>query len=579
MKKTIVFFCSIFLLAQLPAQEAYTWHEPKHVEGICKTDSTSIFSRLPANMKGQVRKPVWHLAQQTAGEFLHFKTTARSITIKYIPGSDRLSMPHMPATGVSGLDLYGMDKNGHWNWARPHYAFGDTIVFSYTNLQIASRNPMADFYLYLPLYNSVKWLSVGVSKKEKFIYAAPRKEKPIVAYGTSILQGAVASRPGLAWTNILERKLDREVINLGFSGNGRFEKPLFDLMAQTDAALYILDCMPNLTSGYSDEEIQKRVRYGVKKLRAAHPDVPIILTGHADGYMPFNMDTASRHNFHRTSLLMGKIYKDFINEGVDNIYLLSDKDIGFDINSTTEGLHANDIGMMKYAVAYEMLIRRALREPAGALSTEIPIKQSRDGFDWIKRHEAITTRLLKKNLKILLFGNSIINYWGGLPLPESGIQRGQASWRKYMEPAGIQNAGFGWDRIENVLWRVYHGALTGFKGDKIIVMMGTNNLQLNTDAEITAGLQFLLQQIHLRKPTVQIYMAGIVPRKGMEKRVCSLNDQIRHMALQHHFQYADFSKGLMTGDKVNPALFLSDGLHPNEKGYEVLGKNMTSIVN
>eukprot|EP01034_Spumella_vulgaris_P014863 gene14863-18989_t len=49
--------------------------------------------------------------------------------------------------------------------------------------------------------------------------------------------------------------------------------------------------------------------------------------------------------------------------------------------------------------------------------------------------------------------------------------------------------GYGWDRIENVLWRIYHGELDGFMAKQIFVNIGTNNLQMNSDEEILAGWQ------------------------------------------------------------------------------------------
>jgi len=330
---------------------------------------------------------------------------------------------------------------------------------------------------------------------------------------------------------------------------------------------------------FSDEEIKSRVYYGIKKLRENHQNIPIILTEHADGYTRFNMDTSLLNTYHNSSLVIAKIYDDLKKDGFENVYLLTDKEIGFDINSTTEGTHANDIGMMQYAIAYEKLIRQILNEPAGNISTEIPIEQSRDGYDWIKRHEEVIGNTIKTNPKVILFGNSIINYWGGLPKAESGIARGEAAWQKYMLPLQIQNAGFGWDRIENVLWRIYHGELNNFTGNKIVVMIGTNNLQHNTDDEIVDGLQFLLQQMHIRKPNAQITMIGILPRKGMEGRVDTMNQKIKKMALSNHFLYAGFSKEFLSGEKINTSLFMADGLHPNEKGYEVLGKLITRIIN
>ncbi len=341
------------------------WYQPKFAEGICEADTGNIFHRLPTRIKDSVREPVWDLSLNTSGEFIHFKTSASTITVRYTLSSNNFSMPHMPATGVSGLDLFAMDRNRKWNWAPGRYHFGDTCSYVFRNLNVAGDdNRVADFYLYLPLYNSVTWLSIGVSETEFFAFAGRKKEKPIVAYGTSILQGAVASRTGLAWTNILEREVDRTVINLGFSGNGRFEKPIFNLMAKVDAKMYILDCMPNLTKvyGISDQEIESRVIYGINKLREKHPTVPVLFAEHAVGYAPYYMDTSRLNEYHNSSFLIERIFNSLKSSGVKNIYLLTDKEIGFDINSTTEGLHSNDIGMMKYANAYAKKIRKIFHE-------------------------------------------------------------------------------------------------------------------------------------------------------------------------------------------------------------------------
>jgi len=578
MKKYLFLLLAVIFIKQAFSQQQARWYDPQFVEGVCLLDSSNIFHRLPISMKDSVRKPVWDLSENTAGEFIHFKTSATEISVKYTLVSTNFSMPHMPSTGVSGVDLFALDVNGNWNWAPGRYHFGDTCSYIFKNLFLAKNNTgVADFYLYLPLYNSVKWLSIGVNKKDSFAFAPKRKEKPIVAYGTSILQGAVASRPGLAWTNILQRNIDRTVINLGFSGNGRFEKPIFDLMAKVDAEMYILDCMPNLTKGYPDEEIKNRVLYGVNKLLGRNKNVPILFTEHAIGYAPYFMDTARLNEYHHSSLVIEKIFNELQKSGMKNIYLLTDKEIGFDINSTTEGLHPNDIGMMKYAVAYEQKIRKILNEPAGKISTEIPVEQYRDGYDWISRHKKVKEDIQQNSPENLIIGNSIIHYFGGTPA--YNVSRGNAAWNKYVKPLKVQNAGFGWDRIENVLWRVYHGEFDDFNGRNIVLMIGTNNLSANSnDSEIVEGLQFLIQVIKERKPKVNIIMVGILPRMKMEEHVSVINKKIKEMAVKNHIAYVDFGKDFLGGNKVNAKLFLSDGLHPNADGYDVLGRDLMKLL-
>lgn len=577
MKRTVLFVL-LFYPAFLFSQSDLSWYQPTWVNGVCELDSGNIYQRLPARLQSQVRKPVWDLSQNSAGEFICFKTTARTITVRVLLGSKQAAISHMPQTGVSGVDLYAVDKNGAWNWSPARFTFGDTASFQYKNIQLAG-NAVTDFYLYLPLYNTVKWLSIGIPANEKLQFVKENRDKPIVAYGTSIMQGASASRPGLAWSNIVARRLDRTVINLGFSGNGRFEQPIFDLMATVDASLYILDCMPNLTNGIvADSEIKDRVYNGIKKLRTKNPAVPVLLVEHAPGYGPFVMDTARLNEYHKTSVLIAKIFDDLKADGYKNVYLLTAKAIGFDINSTPDGLHPNDVGMMQYADAYEKIIREIFNEPNGNISTQMPVEQYRDGYDWLKRHEEVKANTKKTNPKSIILANSIINYWGGLPAAESGIARGVESWEKYMSPLQIQNAGFGWDRIENTLWHVYHGILDDFNGKKILVMIGTNNVGINSDQEIIDGLQFLLKQIRHRKPGAEIIMAGILPRKNLEKKVDSLNSRIKAMALKNNFKYVDFSKAFIKDAKINASLFLADGLHPGAAGYEVLGREINKVL-
>jgi len=486
-------------------------------------------------------------------------------------------MAHMPSTGMSGLDLYAIDVNGNWNWSPGYYHFGDTCSYTFKNLVLAKNSTkVSDFYLFLPLYNSVTWLSIGVNEKDSFAFAEKRKEQPIVAYGTSILQGGVTSRPGLAWTNILETNLDRTVINLGFSGNGRFEGPIFDLMAKVNAKMYILDCMPNLSKGYSQEEIKNRLVYGVNKLRERNKNVPILFVEHADGNPLFFMDTGRLNEYHESSVMIAKIFENFVSSGIKNIYLLTEKEIGFNINSTVDGAHPNDIGMMQYAIAYEKKIREILHEPVGNIATEIPVEQYRDGYNWIARDEEVKEDIKQNNPQNLIIGNSIIHYFGGTPAYH--VIRGKSAWDRYLKPLNLQNAGFGWDRIENVLWRVYHGEFDDFKGKNIVLMIGTNNLGISPDEEIIEGLQFLIKAIRQRNPNANVIMVGILPRVKSEEHVAAINKKIERIALQNQIDYVDFGKDFLINGKVNSKLFISDGLHPNADGYKVLGKDISELL-
>ncbi|HEY8896220.1 MAG TPA: SGNH/GDSL hydrolase family protein [Niastella sp.] len=567
---------AVFSFAQ--TSSPFVWRNPAVndfpvIEGQAwPAEVAAPYDRFPARAEKTLNPNVWNISHSSAGLYIKFKTNASGIVIRYTV-KDALDMTHMPATGVSGVDLYAIDPNGQWKWAPAVHSFGDTIEYRFPNIMVSSEFPGRDYEyrLYLPLYNTVTWLTIGVPGNSSFHFMPLSAEKPIVVYGTSIAQGACASRPGMAWTSILQQRLDHPLINLGFSGSGKLEPAVIDLMREIDARIYVLDCIPNLTAraGINKQELENRILTAVKALKENRPDVPVLLVDHSGGADNNMIDTAALHDFQHASEVLLLSFNKMKAAGITGIYLLSNKEIGLNSSGTVDGLHPNDAGMMTYADACEKSIRTILHEQKGEGTTTIPVVQSRDGYyDWRKRHHEIITGNRKEGPRIVFLGNSIIHYWGGRP--EAPLTRGAVSWNEYLEPAGVKNFAFGWDRIENVLWRVYHDELDGFKAAQIWVMIGTNNLTINTDAEITAGLKMLIGAIQVRQPAVSIVVSGILPRRDLEKRIVALNTQIAALASRLKAQYVNPGIVLLNGQKrIDESLF-EDGLHPNEAGYKRL---------
>ena len=534
------------------------------------------YDRLPIRAEKNVREPVWHLSKHSAGLSVRFWTNAKNIQVRYQVKGEK-ALPHMPATGVSGLDLYSKSYHGEWLRCWGTYQLNEESNYHF----IIDQNDQTyekygqEYQLFLPLYNEVVKLEIGVAE-ESFLNPLPlRGEKAIVAYGTSICQGACASRPGMAWTSILERKLERPFINLGFSGNGRMEPELIDLLAEIDAKLYILDCLPNL-SPQKHDTYQLTVN-AVKRLRKKRPGVPIILTAHL-GYAHDRNNQKSRNKYQALNKALIRAVNQLKSEGYSNVFLLQKEELGLSFDSYVDQIHPNDYGMVQYAEAYEKLIRKVLNEKTGNISTTIPKTQSRDIsiYKWEERHQQILDLNKADQPEICLFGNSIIHFWGGKPVAK--IARGQDSWKNVLEPMGIRNYGFGWDRIENVLWRVHHGALDGFKAKKIVLMIGTNNLHLNNDAEIISGLEVLIAAIRNRQAQSQLFIMGILPRRGGEQRIERLNLKISQLADLADMVYADIGGDLLLENKQIDESLFTDGLHPNKKGYQILAENLESVI-
>lgn len=361
MKKKNIILTSIALFVFASLSNAQTkWSNPKSsTENLIHgrywgEQNKENFNRLPAKAKDLVRDKVWSLSKESAGLSLVFKTNAKNIKIKYkVTGGH--SMPHMPATGVSGVDLYAQQESGAPLWCKGDFSFGDTIRYDYQNLEAENASSKEQvFQLFLPLYNSVSFLEVGVGQNDTFQFIANSNEKSIVVYGTSIAQGACASRPGMAWTNILTRTTNQPIINLGFSGNGQLEPELFELMGEINTKLYIIDCMPNMTKERT-ELIYDRTIAGVRQLRK-HNQAPILLVEH-DGYMGFHMNPKLKSYYVNTNIELRKAYEELISEGLTDIYYLSHKELGLSPDSQVDGTHASDVGMQEYAKAYRLKIQ------------------------------------------------------------------------------------------------------------------------------------------------------------------------------------------------------------------------------
>lgn len=538
------------------------------------------YDRLPARAEKDVRKPVWGLSKHTAGLMIRFRSHAEKIVVRYGVGGNH-SMNHMPATGVSGVDLYAIDSDGNWLWAKGNRSFGDTVVYRFTGLNPNDKyHKMGrEYRLYLPLYNSVKWLEIGVDKDAYFQPLPVRTEKPILVYGTSIAQGACASRPGMAWTSILGRKLDRPLINLAFSGNGRLEKELIDLLVEIDPKIYILDCLPNLMNEktYDVDELTRRILESVRTLKEKRPHVPVLLVDHA-GYTDGFVVPTRQKSYTRANQIQHEAFAQLKQEGHQGLFYLTREEIGLQLDDMVDGTHPNDLGMMHYAEGYEKKLRSILQEPIGKSSTAQACIQYREpgNYDWENRHREILKMNQNDPPKTVFLANSIVHFWGGLP--RTKLVREEASWENTFTPMGVRNYAYGWDRIENVLWRVYHGELEGFSAENILVMIGTNNLHLNTDKEILEGLDLLVKAVKVRQPNAQIKLLGLLPRRKYEERIATLNLEIAQLAGDLSVGYAYLGEiFLQEDDKIDESLF-SDGLHPNAEGYQKMGVLLEALI-
>ncbi|RHJ90487.1 SGNH/GDSL hydrolase family protein [Parabacteroides bouchesdurhonensis] len=560
----------LFCLTFLPVQAQWQWYNPQKAEYPViqnqgwPAEIGKTYVRLPNRAEPDLRKPVWELSRNSAGLAIRFYSNAPRIKVRYTVAGP-LNMPHMPSTGVSGVDLYNIDNDGKWHFCFGGYSFSDTIQYSYDHIRKSPYHDLGyEYNLYLPLYNSVKWMEIGIPEGYKFQFIPQLPEKPILLYGTSVGQGACASRPAMAWTNIIQRSLDYPFINLGFSGNGRLENGVLQFVTEVDARLYILDCLANI-NGKTETELIRIIRNAVLQIRQKR-SAPILLIDHS-GCSNADTDSTMYKAYSTKNNIQRKAYEALISEGVKELYYLSHDELNLPSDGWVDYVHPSDLGMMALSRAIEKKIREILQLPVGQLSTTTPVTQRREphNYEWKARHQDILALNKSNPPRAVILGNSITHFWGGEPVGPH--RNGTDSWDKIMRKEGFHNMGYGFDRIENILWRVYHDELSGYDADRIVLMAGTNNIFINTEDEIVEGIRFLLSAIHRQQPKAKIKVIGILPRRGEEDKVRRINESIRRMVSEEGYIYCDAGLSLLQKDgKINESLF-TDGLHPNAKGY------------
>lgn len=357
MKQFLILFCALFLTHAVSAQIVYHDASQFPLYGKATDETLTRYERLPKHLQDTLRKELWDLGRCSAGQAIRFRTNSKTIKVKW-ESLNKFAMGHMTAIGVRGLDLYGWD-NGQWYFAGSAFPYQKETE---TTLVKDMSGEDREYMLYLSLYDGVSSLSIGIDSLATISQPElkmPVQERPLVFYGTSILQGGCANRPGMAHTNILSRWLGRECINLGFSGNARLDVEIAEVIAGVkDPSVIVLDFMPNVTKAQLEEKFH--AFYTI--VRKAHPDVPILLV--ENPRFPngrFNLEISQSYT-EKNAVLMG-FYKDLKKKGDKKVYFFSsERMLGDDGEATVDGCHFTDLGFMRYATVLAPVLRKLINK-------------------------------------------------------------------------------------------------------------------------------------------------------------------------------------------------------------------------
>ena len=352
MAAVALLFVFAFVAGGATVSDGMKWIDGRElpIEGKGFSNTALYYDRLPTNVTTSVNEGVRSRAHTTSGMLFRFSTDSTRLVFKWVPYSSSLSMDHMPATGVSGIDVYRFDAaKGRWCYVKAGRitdAKGASLSLDWT--------PGTPCLVNLPLYNGIKSFTLGIDPEASVSPLPPRAsgiDKPVVFYGTSITQGGCASRPGMSFVNIVGRDLDVPVVNLGFSGSGVMELEMSEHLAAIDASCYVLDCVWNMR-GMAVNTFTNRYETFIRNLRARRPDVPIVMAGKSDVYCagPMDKDECVR-----------ELYERLVAEGWTKlVHLPKDGMYSGDFEGTVDGTHANNLGMRSLAKAYGKAVQSAL---------------------------------------------------------------------------------------------------------------------------------------------------------------------------------------------------------------------------
>ena len=210
----------------------------------------------------------------------------------------------------------------------------------------------------------------------------------------------------------------------------------------------------------------------------------------------------------------------------------------------------------------------------------IPVpKIEEDGYDWYGKHEGILRAQAEQQFELVLIGDSITHNWSGdgPGLRDIGVE----NWKKSIAKYKVLNLGFGYDRTQNVLWRLQHGELQGQNPKLIVLNLGTNQFSLSPNydgdtAEVAAkGVRAVLKQIRDYVPSAKIVVMAVFPRgparEFFDPRINRLNELIlEYVSGQDLMEFLDISSSFLNPDgSQNLKLYSDEGCHPNNAGYEV----------
>ena len=335
--------------------DGVVWHDASKLGlgglGWCDEVRENPYDRFPAAMRDQVAPKLWDLSTWAAGICVTFRTSARNLYVRWTLDEidERPVEAYQAACARSGMDCYGRDESENWRWVGTKEAWREPKCDGRLN-NLPLDGIERDYRVYFPLMRRVLRAEIGAC--ETILPSSKDRRLPIAYYGTSIVHGAVVSRPGMTHAAQLGRLLQSEVVNLGFCGRAWCEPEVAAALSRLQPALYVIDVLPNNSAA----DLLQRLPVFLRILRNARPDTPVLLVGDRmfgdAAFMP-----ERRRDFAAKNAAQEQAVQMLRDEGMEGLHLARHPDwFGADGEGSTDGSHPNDLGATRMAAALAPMV-------------------------------------------------------------------------------------------------------------------------------------------------------------------------------------------------------------------------------
>ena len=318
-------------------------NSPFEIYGLYDAVSDTPFRRIPEELAKSVSEGVLYLYRNTAGGRVRFSTDSPYLILRMRTHKVH-KFAHMSAVAGAGFDLYEDDPDTKRSIFAHAFIPPATMTEGYESKYSVSDGKLHSYTLNLPLYNDVDELWIGIKEGSTLSaglsYGA---EKPIVYYGSSITQGACASRPGNSYEAMISRRFNRDYLNMGFSGSAKGEPAMAEYLATLPMSFFVCDYDYNAPSA---EHLAATHYPFYEIIRAKNPDIPYLMVSRHTAHRSENADR-------RRSVIRASYEKARAN-GDNHVYFL-DGDTFFPDewrdSCTVDTTHPNDLGFYFMACA------------------------------------------------------------------------------------------------------------------------------------------------------------------------------------------------------------------------------------